>query len=123
VKGTILDGLLASLAEADDESKRELAGHLRPYLGDDPSRLLSLIAKANQLNLHPDTLCRMARDGRIPAVKIGREWRFRADQSEIRSPAANQPPIPNGSPPIRRPSRTAPASIAAIRGTPTMTER
>lgn len=31
------------------------------------------------LNLHPLTLRRLARDGEIPAMKIGRQWRFKRD--------------------------------------------
>ena len=38
---------------------------------------------ADLLGLHPDTLVRMARAGRIWAQKVGREWRFRADRLEI----------------------------------------
>lgn len=29
------------------------------------------------VSLHPETIRVMARDGRLPAVKIGRFWRFR----------------------------------------------
>jgi PTS system nitrogen regulatory IIA component len=32
---------------------------------------------AELLGIHPVTLCEMARQGRIPAIKIGRVWRFR----------------------------------------------
>jgi excisionase family DNA binding protein len=121
--GTVLEGLLASLADADDAAKRELAGYLRPYLpADDPSRLLTLVEKAAQLGLHPDTLRRMARERRIWGIKIGREWRFRADRSEI-LPAPGDPlPITNGTAPTRRVVRTVPASVAAIRGAPTRTD-
>jgi excisionase family DNA binding protein len=31
------------------------------------------------LNLHPLTVRRLARDGEIPATKIGRQWRFKRD--------------------------------------------
>jgi excisionase family DNA binding protein len=31
------------------------------------------------LNLHPLTVRRLARDGEIPAMKIGRQWRFKRD--------------------------------------------
>jgi hypothetical protein len=59
----------------------------------------------------------MAREGRIWAVKVGREWRFRADRSEIH-PAPRSPfPITNGGGPTCQLPRTIPASIAAIRGT------
>jgi excisionase family DNA binding protein len=114
--GTVLEGLLASLADADDASKRQLAGYLQPYLAGDPSRLLDRVEKAELLGLHPDTLGRMAREGRIWAVKVGREWRFRADRSEIHPALADPFPVANGSTPNRRLARTVPASIAAIRG-------
>jgi nitrogen PTS system EIIA component len=32
---------------------------------------------AHYLRVHPRTLTRMARDGEIPAIPIGRQWRFR----------------------------------------------
>jgi excisionase family DNA binding protein len=34
---------------------------------------------AKYLTLHPLTVRRLARDGEIPAVKIGRQWRFKRD--------------------------------------------
>jgi excisionase family DNA binding protein len=120
--GTVLEGLLASLSDADDASVRQLANYLRPYLADDPARLLGLAEKAEQLGLHPDTLRGMARKKRIWAVKVGREWRFRADRSEIR-PAIGSPfPVVNGSSPRRRAPTPTPASVAAIRGSQPATE-
>jgi excisionase family DNA binding protein len=32
---------------------------------------------ASYLRIHPRTLTRMARDGEIPGLQIGRHWRFR----------------------------------------------
>lgn len=32
---------------------------------------------AGYLRIHPRTLTRMARDGEIPGLQIGRHWRFR----------------------------------------------
>ncbi len=32
---------------------------------------------ANYLQLHPETIRKMAREKRIPATRIGRVWRFR----------------------------------------------
>jgi excisionase family DNA binding protein len=29
------------------------------------------------LDIHPKSLTRMAREGRIPAVRVGKKWRFR----------------------------------------------
>ena len=37
---------------------------------------------AKVLNLHPFTVTRLAREGKIPAFKVGGVWRFRKDQFE-----------------------------------------
>ncbi|HVJ06478.1 MAG TPA: helix-turn-helix domain-containing protein [Candidatus Saccharimonadales bacterium] len=41
-------------------------------------RLLDSDEAAALLKIHPKTLQRMAREGRIAAVQIGKLWRFRA---------------------------------------------
>ena len=110
-----LQALLAELPAADDGDKRELASQLRPFLADDPGRLLDADEKAQQLGLHPDTVVRMARAGRIWAKKVGREWRFRADLCDI-LPAGGGPSPAPAALQRRRPVATAPASFAAIRG-------
>lgn len=81
----LLAAILAELECADESLKREVARQLRVHVGnDDPERLLDGSEKAAQLGLHPDTLARMARAGRVPgARKIGREWRFPASRCEI----------------------------------------
>lgn len=38
------------------------------------------VAKA--LKLHPFTVARLAREGKLPAFKVGGVWRFRKDQFE-----------------------------------------
>lgn len=43
-------------------------------------RLLNLSEAADLLRLHPDTLKRFSQRGKVPAVKIGRYWRFRASE-------------------------------------------
>ena len=40
-------------------------------------QLIDTPKAAKLLDIHPVTLAEMAREGRIPAVKIGRVWRFR----------------------------------------------
>ncbi len=113
----LLAALLDALANADETSKRELAEHLRPYLADDPGRLLNAVEKAEQLGLHPDTVARMARAGRLAGVKVGKSWRFRADRSEIQPVGGNRTPAPPSLTPPRRPARAGvPASVTAIRG-------
>ena len=37
---------------------------------------------AKSLKLHPFTVTRLAREGKIPAFKVGGSWRFRKDQFE-----------------------------------------
>ncbi len=41
-------------------------------------RLLDSDEAASLLKIHPKTLQRMAREGRIAAIQIGKLWRFRA---------------------------------------------
>jgi excisionase family DNA binding protein len=105
----------ALLDELDDDGLRELAGRLRPYLHDDPGRLLDARKAAELLGLHADTVVRMARAGRIRAVKAGREWRFRADQLDIRPRRGKLPPAPPPAAP-RRARAPGGAAAAAIRG-------
>ena len=37
---------------------------------------------AKVLKLHPFTVTRLARDGKLPAFKVGGVWRFRKDEFE-----------------------------------------
>ena len=37
---------------------------------------------AEVLKLHPFTVTRLAREGKLPAFKVGGVWRFRRDQFE-----------------------------------------
>lgn len=105
----------ALIGEAGPDELRELAEALRPLLtGECDDRFLTLVEKAARLGLHPDTLRRMAQEGRIRAVKVGREWRFReGDLPEHRRHTANDPAV-DADEPRRRSSVTA--SVAAIRG-------
>jgi Helix-turn-helix domain len=86
--------ILESLAEADDALKRELAAYLRPYLADGPGRLLDASEQAQQLDLHPETLVKMARAGRCRGAIKGREWRFPSESFEILPPAPDGAPLP-----------------------------
>ncbi len=91
----------ALVASLDDETVRALAERLRPYLEGRPDRrpLLTPAQAAERLSLHPKTVVRMARDGRLPAVKVGTGWRFDPDRIVI-APSID----------------AEPASVAAIRG-------
>lgn len=73
---------------------------------------------AERLGVSRRTVNRMATEGRIPAVKVGRGWRFPADQLIVAP--RRRPPIP-ATLAARRPSRphsatTDDAAVAAIRG-------
>ena len=39
-------------------------------------RLMNLSEAAQFLHIDPDTLRTLTRNGRVPAMKIGRQWRF-----------------------------------------------
>jgi excisionase family DNA binding protein len=39
---------------------------------------LSDVEAAEMLGLHPKTLQRLSRQGKLPAIRIGRFWRYRA---------------------------------------------
>ena len=40
---------------------------------------------AEALKLHPYTIRRLSREGKIPAFKFGGQWRFRKDEIDVRS--------------------------------------
>ena len=108
---TLADALLGTL---DEKAARQLAERLRPHLPVGTDRFLDARQAADILGLHPDTLVRMARTGRIWAQKVGREWRFRADRLEV------QPICGEAGHPFsvsrRRADQTPRSSVAAIRG-------
>jgi len=108
----------ALLASLDEETIRSLAERLRPHLEDRPDhgRLLTAAQVAERLSLHPKTVVRMARDGRLPAVKIGTGWRFHADRLDIAPPSRSVVLDPPCATARRRPASVEPASVAAIRG-------
>lgn len=49
----------------------------------DDAPLMTVEQVATLLTLHPKTVYTMARDKKLPAVKIGSQWRFRP--AEIKS--------------------------------------
>jgi excisionase family DNA binding protein len=118
-----MQGHIQSLAHAlvvalDDAALYELALRLRRHLGDSTGRLLDAREAASRLRLHPETVSRMARTGRIAGVKVGREWRFHSDCLEIRRaadlPTAASSERDPGLPRARVAAERA--SVAAIRG-------
>ena len=55
---------------------------MTPDYASQPSRpIWNSIEAAEYLRIHPRTLTRMARNGEIPSIQIGRLWRFR--QSDL----------------------------------------
>ena len=72
----------AILRQLDTED----VGELRRLLGVDrvrDGRLLDAPEKARQLGIHPNTLVRMAREGRIPATKVGRSGDLRRTRARF----------------------------------------
>jgi len=64
--------------------RRELAG-LRPnpqnvWCPAEFEPLMSEIDAGKLLGLHPKTVQRLARKGELPAIRVGRYWRFRASR-------------------------------------------
>lgn len=101
--------------QEDEDAARQLAGVLAPYLtppsDDAETWTLDAKQKAAELGVHPDTLGKWARAGRIPAMKVGRELRFRRhdlpeDRSRIDGRAAADGRT-------RRRRSSVPASVAA----------
>ncbi|MFN8185236.1 MAG: helix-turn-helix domain-containing protein [Candidatus Nanopelagicales bacterium] len=59
-------------------------------------RLLSARQVQDILHIDRSTVYRMAEDGRLPAIRVGKQWRFPAD--EIYRLVSSQPPVLNTSP-------------------------
>jgi excisionase family DNA binding protein len=48
------------------------------YIGGDDqiSQVMTSVEAADYLKMHVKTVCRLAKEGKIPAKKVGSEWRF-----------------------------------------------
>lgn len=106
------DALLATL---DDHHAAQLAQRVQAHLTTE-HQLLTPAEAAQRLGLHPKTVTRMAREGRLPAIRIGNGWRFHADQLHPSPPPPATTPKPQ--PALRAVTRRhdEPASVRAIRG-------
>jgi len=108
----------AALLDAlDDDVLARFAERLRPHLdrhGHDD--LLTPTEAAARLKLHPKTVVRMAREGRLAAVKVGTGWRFHRDRLDIATRSRMPSAIGDCSAARRRGVRIERASVAAIRG-------
>lgn len=77
---------------------------------------------AAYLRISEDYLCRLAGAGSIPAIKVGRAWRFiKADLSTTHVPATpalkpRLPVAPAAPAPAPKPTRSARASRSSSRG-------
>ena len=62
------------------------------------SEVLTLSEVASLLKVHPNTVYRLARSGKLPAFKAGTDWRFRRSAVEAfmqRRPTGNDPGTEN----------------------------
>jgi len=50
----------------------------RIYIGgeDHVGQVMTSVEAADYLKMHVKTVCRLAKEGKIPARKVGSEWRF-----------------------------------------------
>lgn len=50
----------------------------RIFIGgeDNFSQVMTSVEAAGYLKMHVKTVCRLAKEGKIPAKKVGSEWRF-----------------------------------------------
>ena len=48
------------------------------YIGSEESssQVMTSVEAAEYLKMHVKTVCRLAKEGKIPARKVGSEWRF-----------------------------------------------
>jgi excisionase family DNA binding protein len=52
--------------------------HTSIYIGGEEtaSQVMTSVEAADYLKMHVKTVCRLAKEGKIPAKKVGSEWRF-----------------------------------------------
>lgn len=103
------------LAALEDDAVAELAERLRPHLNAE-HRLLTATEAAERLGLHPKTVVRMAREGRLPATKIGNGWRFAPDQLHVTPRPRPEPSHMAAQVRALRGAQRERASVNAIRG-------
>jgi excisionase family DNA binding protein len=114
--------LLAELA-GDPEALGELARALAPLLGaaQPPAvdqRALTVAEAAQLAACHPETIRRAARDGRLPALRVGRAIRVRAADVDawLAAGTTRDAPAPRASgSPAARASRPMAEALRAAR--------
>jgi excisionase family DNA binding protein len=58
------------MAAYNDASKIYIGGE------DSVGQVMTSVEAADYLKMHVKTVCRLAKEGKIPARKVGSEWRF-----------------------------------------------
>lgn len=58
------------MANIQDSSKIYIGGT------DQVGQVMTSVEAADYLKMHVKTVCRLAKEGKIPAKKVGSEWRF-----------------------------------------------
>lgn len=58
------------MPEYNDGSKIYIGGE------DNYGQVMTSVEAAEYLKMHVKTVCRLAKEGKIPARKVGSEWRF-----------------------------------------------
>lgn len=108
----------ALLLELDDDALCLLAERLAPHLAEhlvDSDRLLTPCEAARKLGIHTKTLTRAAAAGRVAgAVRVGRGWRFHADELRLAPPAESA--ITPTKPARPRSAASTAGAVDAIRG-------
>lgn len=115
-----MNALVRTLIDEIREDPEAIA-ELRALLavGDaDGGDLLTPVQAAERLRVTPRTVNRWAAEGRLPAVRVGRGWRFPAEQLVRASAPATAPDHrpPTRTEPRRRRSGSALDVAEAIRG-------
>lgn len=67
----------------------------RPGMNVEFESLLDSFEAAKLLGIHPKTLQRMARNGEVPGIRVGKFWRFRASLLDawVRSAVESEYPV------------------------------
>ena len=58
------------MADYNDSSRIFIGGE------DNHAQVMTSVEAAEYLKMHVKTVCRLAKEGKIPAKKVGSEWRF-----------------------------------------------
>lgn len=108
----------AFLAELDDQALAELARRLAPHLAEpDPPAFLTARQAADRLAIHPKTLARATREGRVRgAQRVGGAWRFDPVALELLPPVSQPLTAPRSSSRRSSPTTGRRRSTAAIKG-------